>query len=94
MDKELKSIIEYAVVIGNGEEIGAEDISFISDELRTDGSDTDMTMRQYELKILSSFLKKYDNDVKTVAEKLALGQATVYRMIKELKEPRRTDGGL
>jgi predicted transcriptional regulator len=41
-------------------------------------------MRQYELKILASFLKKYNNDVKLVAEKLALGQATVYRMIKEL----------
>jgi DNA-binding NtrC family response regulator len=82
--RELKSVIEYALVIGDGNEIGAEDISFISDELNPDNVNIELTMRQYELKILASFLKKYNNDVKLVAEKLALGQATVYRMIKEL----------
>lgn len=82
--RELKSIIEFALVIGSGNEIEAEDISFISDELSPDNLNQELTMRQYELKILASFLKKYDNDVKVVAEKLQLGQATVYRMIKEL----------
>ncbi|MCW3076833.1 MAG: regulator [Bacteroidetes bacterium] len=82
--RELKSIIEFAIVIGEGKEITAEDISFISDELNPDNINVELTMRQYELKILASFLKKYNNDVKVVAEKLELGQATVYRMIKEL----------
>lgn len=82
--RELKSVIEYALVIGNGPEILAEDIAFISDELNPDNVNVELTMRQYELKILASFLKKYNNDVKLVAEKLQLGQATVYRMIKEL----------
>ncbi|MCE3259923.1 MAG: response regulator [Bacteroidetes bacterium] len=82
--RELKSIIEFALVIGTGPEISGEDISFISDELNPENISQEMTMRQYELKILASFLKKYDNDVKLVAEKLDIGQATVYRMIKEM----------
>ncbi|MBA3663278.1 MAG: sigma-54-dependent Fis family transcriptional regulator [Bacteroidetes bacterium] len=82
--RELKSIMEFAIVIGDSIEIKAEDISFISDELNPDNINVELTMRQYELKILASFLKKYNNDIKTVAEKLELGQATVYRMIKEL----------
>jgi transcriptional regulator with PAS, ATPase and Fis domain len=82
--RELKSIIEFALVIGTGSEISGEDISFISDELNPENISQEMTMRQYELKILASFLKKYDNDVKLVAEKLDIGQATVYRMIKEM----------
>lgn len=83
--RELKSIIDFAMVIGNGEQIEKEDISFISEELTPDNIYQELTMRQYELKILASFLKKYDNDVKTVADKLEIGQATVYRMIKELQ---------
>lgn len=84
--RELKSVIEFAIVIGSGKEITAEDISFISDELSPENINQELTMRQYELKILAAFLKKYNNDVKVVAEKLQLGQATVYRMIKELNE--------
>ncbi|MGZ4089366.1 MAG: sigma-54-dependent transcriptional regulator [Bacteroidia bacterium] len=91
--RELKSIIEFALVIGNDKDIRAEDISFISDELNPDNVNIELTMRQYELKILASFLKKYNNDVKTVAEKLAIGQATVYRMIKELNANSPQPGG-
>lgn len=82
--RELKSAIEFALVIGSSTEINGEDISFISDELNPENISEEMSMRQYELKILASFLKKYNNDIKMVAEKLAIGQATVYRMIKEL----------
>jgi len=82
--RELKSIVEYALVIGNNKEIKAEDISFISAELNPDNIHNEMSMRQFELKILASFLKKYNNDIKVVSERLRIGQATIYRMIKEL----------
>ncbi|MCE3229284.1 MAG: putative two component, sigma54 specific, transcriptional regulator [Bacteroidetes bacterium] len=82
--RELKSVIEFALVIGSNKEIIGEDISFISDELSPEIVTEEMSLREYELKIVSSFLKKYNNDVKMVAEKLNIGQATVYRMIKEL----------
>src|SRR3989344_5982548 len=84
--RELKSVIEYAVVISNGNEIGSEDISFVSDELHPENISGDLTLRQYELKIVETYLKKYNNDVKVVAEKLDMGLATIYRMIKELNK--------
>lgn len=84
--RELKSVIEYAIVISNGKEIKIEDISFVSDELHPENISGDLTLRQYELKIVETYLKKYNNDVKVVAEKLDMGLATIYRMIKELNK--------
>ncbi len=37
------------------------------------------------LKILNSYLNRYNNDIKLVAEKLEIGVSTIYRMIKEIK---------
>jgi two-component system, NtrC family, response regulator AtoC len=84
--RELKSAIEYALVIGNEDQITADDISFISGDIISEENLPEMTMREFELKILSSYLKKYDNDIKSVAKKLDIGQATIYRMLKELNK--------
>jgi transcriptional regulator with PAS, ATPase and Fis domain len=43
------------------------------------------TLREYNLRIVCKFLEKYDNNIKLVAEKLDIGVATVYRMLKESK---------
>ncbi len=37
------------------------------------------------LKIIKSFLNKYNNDIKLVAEKLGIGVSTIYRLLKEIK---------
>jgi transposase len=34
---------------------------------------------------VKSFLRKYNNNIKQVAEKLDIGVATIYRMLKEEK---------
>ena len=36
-----------------------------------------------EIKIVKNYLEKYDNNIKLVAEKLDIGVATIYRMLKE-----------
>lgn len=90
--RELKSAIEYALVIGNKDEILADDISFISGDTIPEEHLPELTMREFELKILSSFLKKYNNDIKCVAKKLDIGQATVYRMLKELDKNKSLSG--
>lgn len=84
--RELKSTIELAIVIGDKNEIMANDITFLSDELNPENISEDLTMREYELKIVDTYLKKYDNDIKLVASKLNIGQATIYRMLKEMKK--------
>jgi DNA-binding NtrC family response regulator len=86
--RELRSTIELAIVIGDKPEIMANDITFLSDELNPENVSDDLTMREYELKIVETYLKKYNNDIKLVASRLDIGQATVYRMIKEMKAKR------
>jgi transcriptional regulator with PAS, ATPase and Fis domain len=42
-----------------------------------------MSLRDYDLLIVRKFLEKYNNNIKLVAEKLDIGVATIYRMLKE-----------
>lgn len=81
--RELKAMIDLAAVLSNGHEITAEDISYTStrsDELFTLEQ---KTLRQYTCDIIKHFLKKYDDDVITVAEKLDIGKSTIYKMIQQ-----------
>jgi DNA-binding NtrC family response regulator len=82
--RELRSIVELAVVMSNDNEIKADDISLVSDDLNPDNISDNLSLRQYELKIVSTYLKKFNNNIKMVAEKLDIGQATIYRMLKEM----------
>lgn len=86
--RELKSIVEVSAVMADGEEITAEDISFTQADPVTDIFDEQMTMRDYELRIVKMYLKNHDNDIKKVAELLDIGQSTIYRMLKKEEEQR------
>jgi two-component system, NtrC family, response regulator AtoC len=85
--RELKAMIELSAVLCNGREIQAEDISYTS--ARADGvfNSEEKTLRQFTCDIITHFLKKYDNDVILVADKLDIGKSTIYKMIqqKEIK---------
>lgn len=80
--RELKSIVELAVVMSEDENIKKDDISFSRQDTITDIYGENMTMKDYELKIVNLYLKRFDNNIKTVAEKLDIGQSTIYRMLK------------
>jgi transcriptional regulator with PAS, ATPase and Fis domain len=49
---------------------------------------TESTLREYELKIITHYMEKYNDDIITVAKKLAIGKSTIYRLIQngELKQ--------
>ncbi|HAX93707.1 MAG TPA: hypothetical protein DCY25_07155, partial [Bacteroidales bacterium] len=38
-------------------------------------------------KIIKAMLRKHNNDIKTVAGKLDIGISTIYRMLREEKQP-------
>jgi len=80
--RELKAVIELAVVMSSDGEMKADDLTFSS--ARSEGSfaNEEKTLRQYECDIIKYFLKKYDNDVLTVAKKLDVGKSTIYKMIQ------------
>ncbi|MCC6601497.1 MAG: sigma-54-dependent Fis family transcriptional regulator [Crocinitomicaceae bacterium] len=81
--RELKAVTELAVVLSDTAEIRPGDIRFSSDDAIADALQEELSLREYELRIVHTFMKKYSNDVKIVASKLKIGAATIYRMLKE-----------
>lgn len=81
--RELRSVIELAVTLADDHEIEAGHLLLDDPEnlesLYSDG----MTLREYNLRLVKKLLEKYDNKPKLVADKLDIGVATIYRMLKE-----------
>lgn len=83
--RELKSVIELAITVTDGNEINDADIILGNEALLPENIDTDLTLREYNIRIVKNYLQKYGNDTKKVADKLDIGVATIYRMLKEDK---------
>ncbi len=82
--RELKSVIELAVTLADQNEINADHIVLgRGQDLLDDLFQNELSLRDYDIQIVKKFLSKYDNNIKLVAEKLDLGVATIYRMLKE-----------
>jgi DNA-binding NtrC family response regulator len=81
--RELRSIIELAVTLTENDEIPANSIILGNDDLLPDVMDGEVSMREYNLRIVNKYLEKYDNNIKLVAQKLDIGVATIYRMLKK-----------
>lgn len=81
--RELKSVVELAVTLADEKEI--EENHLLLDETKTLDNlySSQMTLREYNLRIVNAMMEKYDNKPKVVAEKLGVGVATVYRMLKK-----------
>ena len=84
--RELKSTVELAIVMSNSDNILAEHINLSSSDIISDNFSEDMTLKEYELKIIKNYLKKYDDNMKLVAQKLDIGLSTLYRILKEDSE--------
>lgn len=84
--RELKSVVELAAVMAYDSEITEDEITFGTNDALPDILTQEMTLREYNHRIIDLYLKKYDNDIKMVATKLDIGQSTIYRMLKEMKE--------
>jgi DNA-binding NtrC family response regulator len=83
--RELKSLIELAVTLSVREEIEPSDFVLDEGDPLSAITSYDLTMREYELKILKATLRKNNNDINLTAKKLNIGISTIYRMLKEEK---------
>ena len=84
--RELKSVIELAVTLADNDEISTDHIiTGKSGGLADDFYSQELSLREYDIRIVKKFLERYDNNIKLVAEKLDIGVATIYRMLKEEK---------
>jgi two-component system, NtrC family, response regulator AtoC len=82
--RELKAVMDLAVVFAADDTIRAEDITFISIEKELGpGFDMDMTLKEYERLIISRYLQKHNQNVLLVAEKLDFSKSKIYAMLKE-----------
>jgi DNA-binding NtrC family response regulator len=80
--RELKAVIELAVVLSDSTEIGPENINFNANDTVSNFLLEDCSLEEYNRQIISYFLKKYDNNVLVAAKKLNIGKSTIYRMLK------------
>lgn len=80
--RELKAIIELAVVMSNDNEIKAADITYTTVKEEENFMAEERTLRQYTCKIIKHYLNKYEDDVITIAQKLDIGKSTIYKMIQ------------
>nr|WP_321354373.1 sigma-54 dependent transcriptional regulator [uncultured Draconibacterium sp.] len=81
--RELKSVIELAATLADEKEITADHL-LLEDAENIEGLLTEeLTLREYNLRLVKRMLDKYDNKPKIVADKLDIGVATIYRMLKE-----------
>jgi DNA-binding NtrC family response regulator len=84
--RELKSVIELAITLSDNDEISDENIILGNDALLSDNMNKEMSLREYNIRIVKKYLEKYDNNTKIVAARLDIGVATIYRMLKEHKQ--------
>lgn len=84
--RELKSVVELAVVMAEDETIYPDDITFGTKDVISEMSGEEMSLKEYNQRIVKLYLKNYDDDIKLVAQKLEIGQSTIYRMLKEMEE--------
>ncbi len=80
--RELKSIIELAVVMADDEDILPEHITLNTNSSVNGLLNSEKTLKQFEREIIQHYLDKFDKDVLLVAKKLDIGKSTIYRMIQ------------
>jgi DNA-binding NtrC family response regulator len=80
--RELKAVLDLACVMADGNEIKAEDLTFYEIVGNKAYSSEEKTLKAYEGEIIAHFLKKYDENVVLVADKLDIGKSKIYNMLK------------
>lgn len=80
--RELKAVIDLACVMAGNDEITAGDLTFYELGSFKAYDEGEKSLKEYELEILQSYLKKYNNNVKLVADKLSIAKSKVYNMLK------------
>jgi len=81
--RELRAIIELSVVMSDDDFIDEQHINFNSTNSLSDFIMEDLSLAEYEKKIIKYFLEKNNNNVVLTAKRLGIGKSTIYRLLKE-----------
>lgn len=80
--RELKAVIDLACVMSDGKIIKAEDLTFYEIGDHRPYTSDEKTLKEYEAEIILNYLKKYNQNVVEVANKLDIGKSKIYNMLK------------
>ncbi|MBK8444248.1 MAG: sigma-54-dependent Fis family transcriptional regulator [Sphingobacteriales bacterium] len=80
--RELKAVIDLACVMAGDIQIKAEDLTFYQIGDNRVYSDEEKTLKDYEVEIITHFLKKYDQNVVQAATRLDIAKSKIYNMLK------------
>jgi DNA-binding NtrC family response regulator len=81
--RELSAIINLAVVMSDDQTILPEHIILQNSASLDNLLAVELTLGEYNKIIIQHYMDKYSGDVIKVAEKLAIGKSTLYRMIQQ-----------
>ena len=81
--RELKTIVELAAVLSNGQDIEPADIMFAPAGRDSSFLGAEKTLREYTRAIVRHYLDKYEDNVPQVAQTLDVGKSTIYKMIQD-----------
>jgi two-component system, NtrC family, response regulator AtoC len=80
--RELKAVIDLAVVMSEDNEIREGDITFSSGRRDDFYITENKSLRQYTCDIVKQYLKRHNNDVVAAANALDIGKSTIYKMMQ------------
>lgn len=83
--RELKAVIDLAIVMSEKDIIDVDDLTFMRHSSPEDFLNEELTLEEYDQKIIEYFLNKNNGNVLTVAKKLDIGKSTIYRYLQEGK---------
>ena len=85
--RELKAMMELAVVLCEDNVIKADDLSLRKEVMHNDDLfSVERTMEEYEEIIIKHYLDKYNGKVRLVAEKLDISKSKIYNFLQESKQ--------
>ena len=80
--RELRSVMELAVVMSNDQLITARDINFRNNLDLYAPPTSGLTLKDHTDKIIRMYLDKHEGNVKAAAEELDISYSTIYRLLK------------
>ena len=81
--RELKSIIDLAMVLSDGNSIETENIILNETNAMEDVFSIEQTLNEVTNNLIKHYMQKYKGNIAKVAEILDIGKSTIYRLIKE-----------
>lgn len=83
--RELKSVVELAAVMAEGGEVRGQNITFAQLPTNPSMPTSEMTLEEYNYRLIRSYLTKYDNNVLEVGRRLGISKSSIYRYLKEME---------